>query len=1378
VVNWVTAQRESETKRDTMNRLDGAQSSPRPLDAHTQPTVIPRRHGSQMHPLSSGQQRIWFFEELAAGVPLHNESEAARLVGELSADWMEQAFNLIIARHEALRTTIHMTAEGPVAMVHADWLLRMKRIDLRALSPTERRTEVARLLIEEPRFPYDLEKEPGIRVTLVHVGPNEHVLILMFHHLVCDFGSMGILWRELSLAYRAISRGDAPSFNRLPIQYGDYAVWQQQRLREEDFGKDLAFWENNLRGAPELLALPSDLPRPKAQSYCGARQRFRLNLTLSQVLRDYSRQESISLFTIFTAAFAALLYRYTGSEDILIGIPIAERENQELQSVIGCLIHIQTLRTKVSGDVTFRELLARVWRGSMALYSHREVPFDQVVSKLRPQRDLSHSPLLQVMINWHDRDQQLSFIGLEGLEIEPLLSENGTSLLDLTLVVNDGGNEIWLDVEYNTDLFDRARIARMFGHYQTLLESVASGPNRRLAQLPLLTAAESRQLLAEWNATDLTFPQHTCVHELFEAQAQRSPEVVAVEFEGKQLRYRELNERANQVAHYLCAIGVRPGTLVGVAMERSLEMVVALCGVLKAGGTYVPLDPAYPRERLGFILRDCEAAVIVTQEKLRERFPEEANILCLDREWQRNSNSTSNLEFNIKATDLAYVIYTSGSTGQPKGVEITHRSVVNFLNSMREVPGIAAQDTLLSVTTLSFDIFGLELWLPLSTGAKVVLAPESVTRDGKELAALIQQSGASVMQATPSTWRLLLEAGWEGAPHLKLLCGGEAWSPQLAEQLLPKCASLWNMYGPTETTIWSAVQRVEQGQPIVIGHPIANTQFYVVDAHLQPVPVGIPGELFIGGEGLARCYLKRPELTAEKFIADPFSTRPQSRLYRTGDLVRYLADGTLEFLGRLDHQVKIRGFRIELGEIEQALRYHPRVGQCVAAARENKEGDKQLVAYIVSPDQCDAPSPGELRELLNGKLPEYMVPSAFVILDKLPLTFNGKIDRKALPAPELERASAQETGYVGPRTPLEKTLADIWSAILGMRRVGVRDNFFELGGYSLLATRLINKVHEALNYKLPIPQFFQNPTIEGVARILQDEKHTKDGHAVVLLKRGNASGTLFFLDAGLGLCHLGRQLNIGPTSFATEVGLPLAALQAAILNQQVDLPSLESLAAAHVALIRTCHRSGPCLLAGYSFGALLAFEVAHQLQRTGVSVAMILLLDSWARDPLWWEKLKVMSLDSQRPWGFWLSHLWLKMRARMLNGTARLTSVVDSNHSSAAPADVENVTLSEVSAATYLPLLHNIRERYKYRPLDSSALLFRCQNDLYSTNVMGGMLGWANLFIRGLEIVDTPGDHESMLLEPYVSALADRISDRLGRLFEGDDICRSPMAAT
>jgi thioesterase domain-containing protein len=513
-------------------------------------------------------------------------------------------------------------------------------------------------------------------------------------------------------------------------------------------------------------------------------------------------------------------------------------------------------------------------------------------------------------------------------------------------------------------------------------------------------------------------------------------------------------------------------------------------------------------------------------------------------------------------------------------------------------------------------------------------------------------------------------------------------------------------------------------------------------------------------------------------IANPFSPEAGSRLYRTGDLVRYLMDGTLEFLGRIDHQVKLRGFRIELGEIEQALRQHPRVGQCVAAVRENKEGDKQLVAYIVSLDHCDAPSPSELRELLNRKLPEYMVPSAFVILDKLPLTFNGKIDRKALPAPEMERTSSAATDYAAPRTPLEKTLADIWSAILGMRGVGLNDNFFELGGSSLLATRLINKVHEVLNYKLPIPRFFQNPTIKGVVTILQHDKHMKDGHAVVLLKRGNASGTLFFLDAGLGLCRLGRQLNVGPTSFATEVGLPSAALQAAVLNQPAELPSLESLAAAHVSLIRTRHRSGPCLLAGYSFGALLAFEVAHQLQRTGISVAMILLLDSWARDPRWWEKLKVLSTESERPWGFWLSHLWSKTRVRMLNGRVRFAPVVSPNHSSYAPVEVANATLSEVPATILLPLLRSIRERYQYRPLDSYALLFRCQDDLYSTHVMSGMLGWKNLFIRGIEIMDTPGEHESMLREPYVGALADRISDRLGSMFEGDDICRGPISAT
>jgi amino acid adenylation domain-containing protein len=1060
-----------------------------PIQVYSQP--IPPRDRTLPCPLSPAQKRVWFFKQLAPDVPLYNESEAVGLKGELNVDALERALNVVVTRHEILRSTIHDINGQPVAVVLENWPLKLKRVDLGGMVPAQRKMEVERLLIDEPRRPYELETEPGIRATLLRLGPQEHVLILLMHHLVCDWSSEGVLWREMSAAYRAYCRGEPLELAPLPIQHGDYAAWQQQHLTETTFANDLAFWEENLRGAPELLELPTDRPRPPAISYRGARQRFRIAPSLAGALRECSRREKVSLFTVFTAALDALFHRYTGQEDILLGIPLSDRERPEMQSMIGFLLHTQVLRTRLTGDMTFGQLLAPVQKGVLDLYSHSAVPFDQVVSKLRPKRNLSYSPLFQVMINWRDRDQLLSFIGMEKLEVESLLAESRTSKFDLTVMLTDGGDEIWMEMEYNTDLFDDARIERMAGHYQTLLEAVAANPDRRIAELPLLTEAERHKLLVEWNNTSVDFQDKRCVHQLVEAQAQLTPDGMAVVLDGRQLTYRELDARANQLARHLHSLGVGPESLVGLCVERSLEMVIGLLGILKAGGAYVPLDPTYPKERLAFMLEDSAAPVLLTQASLAQMFPtQQTRMVRLDSDWgQIAREADTAILSGVTSQHPAYVIYTSGSTGKPKGVMIPHQAAVNFLRSMREAPGLTAQDTMLAITTLCFDIAGLELWLPLSVGARIVIAKRETTMDGQALAAMLDECEATMMQATPSTWRMLLTSGWKGNPRLRILCGGEPWPRELARQLLERCESLWNMYGPTETTIWSAACKVSQGEDVLIGSPIANTQLYVVDRNLQPVPVGVAGELCIGGDGLARGYLKRPELTAEKFPPDPFSGKPGARIYKTGDLVRFKGDGKIEFLGRMDHQVKIRGFRIEIGEIEAALNRHPGVKTAAVTARDDSAGGKRLVAYVAPKhdhDGMDDPKSAggklisSLRDWLKSKMPEYMVPSDFVLLEAMPLTPNGKIDRKALPAPDLVRAESSSS-YVAPRSPTEQLLSEIWARELGLEKAGVNDNFFDIGGHSLLLVRVQASLCKALNAKVSIVEMFQYPTIRSLA---------------------------------------------------------------------------------------------------------------------------------------------------------------------------------------------------------------------------------------------------------------------------------------------------------
>jgi amino acid adenylation domain-containing protein len=1017
--------------------------------------------------------------------------------------------------------------------------------------------------------------------------------------------------------------------------------------------------------------------------------------------------------------------------------------------MIGFLLHTHVLRTEIKGDLTFRELVARVQQGALNLYEHRSVPFDHVVRALQPERSLSYSPLFQVMVNWRDRDQNLCFIGMEGLDIESVLVDSKISKFDLTLFLTDMGEEVWAEMEYSTDLFDAARIERMFGHYQTLLEAVAADPDQRLSELSLLPEAERRQLLEQWNNTKVDYPASTSIHEPFEAQAARTPDRVALVFERQTLSYGELNRRANQLAHHLRGLGVGPNVLVGLCVKRSLDMAVGLLGILKAGAAYVPMDSAYPTERLQYILEDSKASVVLTQESLVDGLPSFAGqLICLDKDWAKIAHeSEKNPPPQANPENVAYVLFTSGSSGKPKGVEISHRAVVNFLNSMREVPGMTAQDTLLSVTTLSFDIFGLEIWLPLTSGAKVVIASEDVARDGKELAVLMRRSGATVMQATPSTWRLLLEAAWEGNPHLKILCGGEAWPDELAEQLLPKCSTLWNMYGPTETTIWSSVHQVRAGTPVSIGHPIANTEFYVVDSHLQPVPVGVPGELLIGGAGLAHGYLNRPELTAEKFIADRFRTDTGSRLYRTGDLVRYREDGTLEFLQRIDQQVKIRGFRIELGEIESVLRSHPRVREAVVVMREERE--KQLVAYVVPAEEPSCTT-AELRDYLKQRLPAYMVPAAFSALENVPLTPNGKVDRKVLSG----KGYAAAEGSSGYRlasdwtlTMLEAQLLQIWQEVLGARYMGLRDSFFDLGGHSLLVLKMIDQVNNLFGVSLSVPAFFLNPTIESIARILEQENKIKPVPKLVPLQGGRTEGTIFFFDASLGLCRLAELLRAGPASFALSSMLPQSILEVAKGYRTTRSIRLEDMAAPLVELIEAERRSDPCVLVGYCWGGNLAFEVAHQLERDGVEVDLIVLVDSWQTTPNFWQRLKLRSRADVAPAVEWrLRYLW--ETAKRLGGRGQRYS--------------EPI---EARGPSVIKTFQTVRDYYQFRPLNAHGLLIRARDDRYSQiSVAEGTHGWGKFFKGGLEVVDVPGDHVSMLSDSNISNISDVIKTYLPQL--------------
>ncbi|HEV7745454.1 MAG TPA: amino acid adenylation domain-containing protein [Pyrinomonadaceae bacterium] len=1052
---------------------------------HGKGTTIARRNSDDPAPLSFAQQRIWFIQQLHPDNPQYNTPVGVSLKGSLNIPALEQTLTEIVRRHEVMRTVFRVTDGQPAQVILPAFDPRLTIKDLSEHPVTDRQIVAQQIIDEESGRPFDLEAGPLVRFLLLRLAPNENWLNLVTHHMVFDTWSIDIFGRELSAIYGALIDGSPFPLQDLPIQYADFSLWQRQRFQGEELQQQLAYWTAKLSGAPPLLMLPTDRPRPPLQSYRGRIQPFSLSEGLTASLNQLSRAEGVTLFMTLMAAFQTLLHCYSGQEEIVAGTATGNRNRREMEGLIGCFINSLLFRTNFSGDPPFRAVLDQVRRLSLEASAHQDVPFEQVVAALHPQRDLSYAPLTQVMLNF--QNTQLNTPVAAGLEISRLgMPERMAAQYDLTINLRDSGSKLHGLLEYNTDLFDATTAQRILGHFETVLESIVTHSERRVSALEVMTEPERLQQISGLNETRTEFWEHGFLPDLIQRQAAQRPEAVAMTFEGQRLTYDELNSRANQLAHHLRGLGVGPEELVGVCLERGLGMVVALLGILKAGGAYLPLDPTYPRERLEFMINDSGPSVLLTQEKFSQPLSSaRQQVVCIDSDWERIAfESPENPDTALGAANLAYVLYTSGSTGVPKGVMVTHGALKNFLLSTSRLLEMTRDDVLAAVTTLAFDIAGLELYLPLIVGARVGLVSRETGSDGRLLRDEIINLGATALQGTPATWRMLLGAGLQLTPSFKVFCGGEAMTGDLKEKLLDTGAKVWNLYGPTETTIWSTVKRLDPDCPPSIGQPLANTQIYILNRSLQPTPVGVAGELYIAGAGLARGYLKRPELTAERFIPNPFSSEPGARLYRTGDLVRYLPNYDIEYLDRIDLQIKIRGFRIELGEIETVLGQHPDVRQAVVAARENPSGEKVLVAYVVHQQGVAKSSPvrhEELREFLRRSLPAYMIPSAFVLLDELPKSPAGKIDRKALH--ELQPLD-QGKPFVAPSTPTELLVAGIWSELLGTDRISADDDFFELGGDSLLIQRMLAKVMQAVEVTVPLGTVFQNPSVSHIAAII------------------------------------------------------------------------------------------------------------------------------------------------------------------------------------------------------------------------------------------------------------------------------------------------------
>ncbi|MBI4782432.1 MAG: amino acid adenylation domain-containing protein [Oscillatoriophycideae cyanobacterium NC_groundwater_1537_Pr4_S-0.65um_50_18] len=1082
-------------------------------------------------PTSFAQQRLWFLDQLAPGTRFYNVPLTLHLTGAIDDAALTQSFNEIVRRHEALRTTFAWMDGQPVQVIAPCWDVSLPCVDLQSLPTLERKAELQQLLSDAMQRSFNLSQGPLLQLMLIRLSETESVLLLNFHHIVFDEWSSGVFIQELGALYTAFKQDQPSPLSDLPIQYADFAHWQREWLQGDVLERQLAYWRQQLNQVP-VLDLPTDRPRPPVQSYRGTTQQLEIPQALMAALESLSQQAGGTLFMTLLAAFQTLLHRYTGQTDVAVGSPIANRNRSELEGLIGFFVNSLVLRTDLSGDPTFRNLLERVRSVALAAYAHQDVPFEKLVEELHPERHLSRNPLFQVVFALQNAPMQQ--LELPGLTLRSSNFETTTTRFDLELYLwecSDDFRSLWGDgwnhaaglrgvMVYNTDLFDQTTILRLLDSFQILLEAIAINPDRRLSELPVLTASQEQQLLIEWNQTQRDYSADRSIHQLFEAQVEQSPDAIAVQFSDKSFTYRELNNGSNQLAHYLQTylqtMGISAGARVGICMEQSVEMVAGLLGILKAGGAYVPLDPSYPIERLRWMIEDAEVSVLLTQHHRLESFSEtEVKLICLDRDWETIAQaSEANPTNQSSADDLAYVVYTSGSTGIPKGVAIPHRAV-NRLVCNPNYMQWQVSDRVAQVSNISFDAATFEIWGALLNGAQLVGIDREVSLSPLAFAAQLQQQQISVLFLTTALFNQMAQDAPAAFSSLRyLLFGGEAVDPRWVQTVLKQGAPqhLLHMYGPTESTTFASGYEVraiaEDDTTLPIGRPIANTQIYVLDPHLKPVPIGVRGELYIGGDGLAQGYLNRPELTAERFIPNPFqenggSHSPSSpRLYKTGDLARYRADGNLEFLGRVDDQVKLRGFRIELGEIETVLSQHPTVQvaivllQAGAAVGQPDEQPKRLVAYLVS--SCTSLPISDLRRFLKSKLPDYMVPAAFVMLDALPLTANGKVDRHALQlfaptdASIMERAELSQT----PQTTIEQTLATLWQQILGLERIGIHDNFFEMGGHSLLATQLMSRVRDAFQIEVPLRSLFETPTIAGLANTVEIMRWTSQMQSV------------------------------------------------------------------------------------------------------------------------------------------------------------------------------------------------------------------------------------------------------------------------------------------
>jgi amino acid adenylation domain-containing protein len=1305
---------------------------------------------SLIAPATESQVEIWT-SCLIGGTEAscaYNECASLILTGIFNKNAMMRALQDVVNMHEALRMSF--SADGINICVYKDLPLEIDYKDLSALSPDQQQEFVNDYNKQLVITPFNLVTGPLFKTSLFKLDDLEHNFTFVAHHIICDGWSIGIMMQDLSKLYSAYVKNEPAHLPETSL-FSDYALAQSALTETQTYKETEQYWLNQFEGSDHLLNLPTDFPRPALRTYKSHRLDLVMDSALTNAVKKLGKSTGSSFVTTLMAVFEVFLKQLTGQEEIIIGLPSAGQPATDNYRLIGHCVNLLALRSFPKGDMSFKAYLKQRRTDVLDAYDHQLYTFGSLLKKLNIPRNPSRIPLVPVMFNIDmGLDDDVEFYGLQ----HKLIS-NPREYENFEIFLNIAGHDEapTLEWSYNTQLFKSSTIKQMMDGFEFLLQELVKNPEILIGNIPMLNAGEVSLQLDAWNNTQYPYPVHTALHTLISERAADQPDKTAIIFGEQKITYKLLNENANQLAAILIANNVKKGDKVAFALDRSAEMVITLLAIMKTGAVYIPLDPQFPLNRINYMLEDSQAVVLLTSNKYTGRYESNAKELLIEDLWPTLQGYTvTDPQVEVNGNDLVYILYTSGSTGMPKGVQIAHHNLVNFLISMQREPGITVNDKLLAVTTISFDIAGLELFLPLLTGAEIILADTATSKDGRALLDIIKKHQVTVMQATPYTWRIMLEAGWDKTSPLKVICGGEALPAELANRLINLATSLWNVYGPTETTVWSTIKKLTAADKVIsIGRPINNTSVYILDAFLTPLAPGVAGEIHIGGDGVAKGYLNRPELTAEKFIDDPFSKKAGSKMYRTGDLGKFMTNGEIECLGRIDAQVKIRGYRIETGEIEYQLAQEKNIKEVVVIARPDKLGVDKLVAFIVA-DYNDEAVDTTIqvkgwKDALKNSLPDYMVPDNFIVIPAMPLTPNGKIDKKALAKHELSVAAADEADtYLAPRTANEKLVADIWVEYLGISQVGVHDNFFELGGHSLIAVQVMTRIEKETGKRLPLAALFEESTVEKLAQLLEDGAKSVTWDSLVPIKPQGTKMPLYMVH-GAGL----NVLLFNTLASCLSPDQPAYGLQAKGLDGiEEPLSSIEEIAAHYIAAIQTQNPDGPYALAGYSFGGIIAFEMAKQLEAAGKEVKMLAMFDTYAYRSTYYDPLIPKIYKKGR---FYINRIWHTFT--FSNGFKNTI-------------DYKTKSVKRILTRYYWKLKYgknqnqvgffgysnkidemNIyaEKRYQLKPYNIKVDLFRALNKTFYLDD-GEYLGWKPYALKGISIHDIPGEHNTIFKAP------------------------------